>query len=465
MLRHRILRTIIAIFTIGTILALSPNYAQEQDPLDQFDPLNIGFIALLFEEGPSLEERFKYIEANWQPGFSVMALEVMMLSRSQYVQNRLVRMLRKTTGQTHLGAIDDWFQWLWNQPEQPYVHYGEFKSLLYRMIDPKFAEYFSAGRPSKIRLDEVRWGGVGQDGIPPLRSPKMIPADQADYLKDDHVVFGIEINGDARAYPQRILAWHEMFVDTVGGIDFAGVYCTLCGAVILYETTQEETAYEMGTSGFLYRSNKLMYDKATQSLWNTTWGRPVIGPLVGQSIELKRSYVVTTNWGEWKRRHPDTTVLSLDTGHKRNYDEGVAYSDYFATNQLMFTVPKTDSRLNNKDEILALTFPDKGKETAAIHANYLLENPVYHDNVASQELVVFTDPSGANRVYQSGGITFSSFDGNRTIIDNQQQIWHLTEDAITAEDGTKLSRLPAHRAFWFGWFAANPDTRLVFQSN
>ncbi|MEP1140266.1 MAG: DUF3179 domain-containing (seleno)protein [Balneola sp.] len=138
-----------------------------------------------------------------------------------------------------------------------------------------------------MRLDEIRWGGVRQDGIPPLRDPKMISAKEADYLGDKDVVFGIEVNGDVRAYPKRILAWHEMFVDEVGGEKLAGVYCTLCGTAILFKTEHEGVNHEIGTSGFLYRSNKLMYDKATQSLWNTLQGKPVVGPLVGKGIRLE----------------------------------------------------------------------------------------------------------------------------------------------------------------------------------
>jgi len=102
-------------------------------------------------------------------------------------------------------------------------------------------------------------------------------------------------------------------------------------------------SYTLGTSGFLYRSNKLMYDKQTQSLWNTLWGEPVIGPLSEKDIKLERMSVVTTTWGEWRRRHPKTKVLSLETGHERDYAEGVAYRDYFATDQLMFPVPEINS--------------------------------------------------------------------------------------------------------------------------
>jgi len=87
-----------------------------------------------------------------------------------------------------------------------------------------------------------------------------------------------------------------------------------------------------------------MYDHGTKSFWSTLHGEPVVGPLVGKGIKLNRRYLVTTTWGEWKKRHPDTTVLSLQTGHRRNYGEGVAYHNYFATDQLMFTVPKIDTR-------------------------------------------------------------------------------------------------------------------------
>ncbi|MGQ7847286.1 DUF3179 domain-containing protein [Granulosicoccus sp. 3-233] len=419
------------------------------------------FVGLVTGESGDVQEDLQALRSRWHPGMVPMALESLRFSRHGGVSAGLVELLEDKTGQRFGRDLDSWYVWLWKREEQAHPHYADFKSMLYRNLDPLFAGYFSNERKSTIRLDEVRWGGVRQDGIPPLRSPLMIDASDADYLDDDNVVFGIEINGDARAYPKRILAWHEMFTDTIGGIDYAGVYCTLCGAVILYETVHKGVHHELGTSGFLYRSNKVMYDKATQSLWNTTWGQPVSGPLVGKGIQLERSYVVTTTWGEWRRRHPDTTVLSLDTGHRRDYREGAAYEDYFATDRLMFTVAHRDDRLRNKAEILALQFPDKTDKRLAISADFLSENPVYHHELGGQGLVVLTDGSGANRVYDPGNVTLVEYDGQESVTDDQGRVWRLSEDALQLAGQPPLVRLPAHRAFWFGWVAVWNDTELV----
>lgn len=419
------------------------------------------YINLLTAGTENFQQDIKTIEDQWDHSLVPMTLESIRFTNSQLLRDELVRILEAKTGESFGIDLDSWFRWLWAQPEQRHPHYASFKSQLYRFLDPVFAGYFDDNRETTIRLDEIRWGGVVQDGIPPLRQPKMLEAAKADYLADTDIVFGIEINGDARAYPQRILAWHEMFVDEIGGINYAGVYCTLCGAVILYETTHNGINHDVGTSGFLYRSNKVMYDKKTQSLWSTTRGEPTVGPLVGQGIQLQRSYVVTSTWGEWRKRHPDTQVLSLKTGHQRNYGEGVAYADYFGTDELMFTVPETDDRLPNKAEILALWFPDKSDHTVAISADFLAGKPVYHHQVGDLPVVVLTDESGANRVYETADIQFTSFNGETTAQDTSGTAWQLTESELTSSDGRILKRLPAHRAFWFGWYATFNDTELV----
>lgn len=432
------------------------------EPAADFDAPSI-FLELLARGAVGSPEALEALREGWSPSLVPMALETLRFGWSSSLRPALIELLEEQTGERSGGDIDAWYRHVWTTPEARHPHYASFKSRLYRNIDPRFADYFDDARETDIRLDEVMWGGVVQDGIPPLRKPAMLDADQAPWLAVTDIVFGIEIDGDARAYPKRILAWHEMFVDTIGGIEIAGVYCTLCGAVIPYETTIDGVRHELGTSGFLYRSNKLMYDQATQSLWSTTRGVPVVGPLVGDGIALVRRPVVTTTWGEWRRRHPETTVLDIRTGHSRNYDEGVAYRDYFATDDLMFTVPRDDGRLANKAEILALQTDAEagGAEHLAIHADYLAAHPIHHDKIGGERFVVLTDSSGANRVYRTDEVEFSGYDGDVVATDTEGRRWLLDEAGLAGQDGRVLARLPAHRAFWFGWVAVHEDTRLV----
>jgi hypothetical protein len=401
------------------------------------------------------------LDREWENHFTPAVLEYVSLAPIPLLQQRALELLRKRTGQNFGFDMNAWFAWAWRQDIQTPPYYAEFKSRLYRKIDKRFGEYFSPQRAADVSLAEVRWGGVLQDGIPPLREPEMIDAKDATYLDDDNIVFGLEVNGDVRAYPKRILAWHEMFDDTVGGVRVVGVYCTLCGSMILYESMVDGIRHEMGTSGFLYRSNKLMYDKATQSLWNTLWGMPVIGPLVGKGIRLPRRSVVTTTWGEWRRRHPGTRVLSLNTGYRRDYGEGVAYREYFATDDLMFNSSKVDNRLLNKSEVLGLVFNDSGEPPLAISAEYARGHPLLHERIGEREFVVVTDKSGAMRVYETRGLRFESWDGDRALVDTAGRRWMLFEDRLARSDGVTLARLPSHSAFWFGWFGAYTNTRLL----
>ncbi len=403
-----------------------------------------------------------YIEKNWKPEYEIMILELLYFNSSKDLSIKLALLLQRKTGKEYGYDFNKWYDWLWNKEQKilPYYHY--FKAKLHNYIDNKFGKYFlDRQNESIIRLDEIRWGGVRQDGIPPLRGPEMISPKKATYLEDDNIVFGIEVNGDARAYPKRILAWHEMFTDNVGGIPVTGVYCTLCGTVILYKDIHKGVQHTFGTSGFLYRSNKLMYDKATQSLWNTHWGKPVVGPLVGKGIELEYMSVVTTTWGEWKKRHPSTTVLSLNTGHRRDYGEGIAYKDYFATDELMFNVPSTDKKLKHKQSILAIKLLEHPGKEVAISVKFLKKTPVYPYKIGNTNLVVLTDKTGANRVYETKGTIITSFDQEATAKDNLGGSWTLSEDKLESSTGKVLQRVPTYNAFWFGWKAAYPDTVLI----
>ena len=449
-------RTLVIALGLILLVAAAPSRAEVGERV-----VSRAFLTLVAGEEGDMVDAMDFIESTWEPSYVSMALDVMRLARNPAVSASLLRLIESKAGGEHGYDLGAWQRAMWNAPEVRHPRYADFKGALYAFIDPRFSAYFDAVGEPLIRLDEIVWGGVRQDGIPPLRSPAMLAAQDIGYLEDEHIVFGISVNGDARAYPKRILAWHEMFVDVVGGVPVAGVYCTLCGTVILYHTERDGVNHVLGTSGFLYRSNKLMYDQATQSLWSTMRGTPVVGPLAGKGIVLDRGSVVTTTWGEWRRRHPDTKVLSLDTGHTRNYEEGAAYRDYFATDDLMFQVPALDTRLKNKDEVFTVLLAVHPDRPLALSADFLAANPVHHDAIEGTALVVLTDPSGGNRAYASEAVTFTGYDGDRSAQDSSGAAWTMDEHALTATDGRVLHRIPAQRAFWFGWYAAFPHTRLV----
>ncbi len=427
---------------------------QKQAPLTTF-------YRLLERDENTARAALREISWTWQPSYAAILIQMVGWIEPRSVQAQTIELLERAAGRPFGNDANAMYQWLWSFDPGMHPDYSEFMARFFADIDPRFREYFDGRPKSEIRLDEIRWGGVRRDGIPPLKNPKMIRATEATYLDDDNVVFGVAINGDVRAYPKRILAWHEMVKDRIGGVEVNGVYCTLCGSMIVYDATVNGVHHELGTSGFLYRSNKLMYDHATKSLWSTLSGTPVVGTLVGQGIELKTLHVVTTTWKEWRRRHPNTQVLSLDTGHRRDYGEGVAYRDYFGSDRLMFNVPKLDDRLLNKAKVLALRSGGPSDEQLAIDAEFLAKTPVYHDRIGREALVVLTDRSGANRVYAAAGVSFASWDGDASARDRDGRAWAVHEDGLIGPAGQKLARLPAHRAFWFGWYSQYPSTRLV----
>jgi len=439
----------------------SASYVRPSSTRSELSAPLVPFLDLLARDQEDAIDAVPRIEAGWDPTQAVMLVEMLPYLRNPEVSAGVVSILETKTGKDFGTDRDQWLDYIWDSNPGLHPNYAEFKAGFYGGMDPLFSEYFKDNPAATIRLDEIRWGGVVRDGIPPLKDPKIVSATQATYLDDGNVVFGVEINGDARAYPKRILGWHEMVKDTVGGESINGVYCTLCGSMIIYRTTVDSVHYELGTSGFLYRSNKLMYDHGTKSMWSTLTGEPVVGQLVGKGIKLELLHVVTTTWGEWRRRHPETKVLSLATGHRRDYGEGVAYKKYFATDDLMFTVPKLDTRLKNKAEVLALRFPEYPEEQLAIAAKFLAKNPVYQDRIGTVEFVVLTDKSEANRVYETKGLEFESWDRDQNILDAEGESWEVTEAQLVSKDGQSLKRLPAHRAFWFGWYSAYPETRLV----
>ncbi|MEM8670911.1 MAG: DUF3179 domain-containing protein [Planctomycetota bacterium] len=437
-----------------------PTTASSQRPEGPPDEL-APFFTLIGPNTPAISEAFTAIDEQWQPGTAIMLLELCRFAQNPTTVTGTVKLLKKKYEVDRGNMLQDWMVYVWGLSETQHPLYVKFKKRLYSFAaDPRFAEYFETTDNAQIKLEEIQWGGVLRDGIPPLVDPDSIEASEADYLADTDVVFGIAIGDQAKAYPKRILGWHELVRDTVGDKTIAGVYCTLCGSMIAYDPTDSSgTFHELGTSGFLYRSNKLMYDTETKSMWSTLQGKPVVGPLVGKEIKLDSLPVVTTTWGEWKKRHPETKVVSLETGHMRDYGEGVAYREYFATDDLMFFVPKADDRLKNKDEVFVIRVGDLDSNSLAVKSDFLMENPVYQTNIGEQSVLILTDESGANRAYAWNDATPGEYDGKTLTV--AEESWQVTEDALVHADGQKLARMPAHRAFWFAWVNQYPETVLV----
>ena len=376
----------------------------------------------------------------------------------------ILEAVAKLTGE----AVSGWKEaMLWQEahPEVvPHVSYREIKLEILRQIDPQFLRFLGGdlAKPEnlKIRLEEITWGGVPVDGIPSLDDPELIPAAGASYLLDDDLVFGVEINGDVRAYPLRIMGWHEMFNDTIGGMPVALAYCTLCGTGILFETKVpgRDKPFVFGSSGLLYRSNKLMFDRQTDSLWNQFTGKPVTGPLRDSGIELKIRPVVITSWANWKSHHPDTKVLSLNTGHKRDYGSGAVYREYFASPDLMFpAIVRDEKLLKRKDYVFGI------RDVGAVKAwpiEAFRGHAVINDTIGNRNIVLIGDAMTRTvRAYERKEFTFNQ-SAKPNQVTGPDGSWNITESAIIGPRGTRLSRVPGHISYGFAW-----DGYLGFESD
>ncbi len=221
---------------------------------------------------------------------------------------------------------------------------------------------------SLIPVKEIVPGGPPRDGIPALTHPPTIPAKEAKYLNDRDWVIGVEIGGESRAYPLKILVWHENVNDTLGNTPIAVTYCPLCNSAAVFHRSIQGEVLEFGISGLLWNSNVLLYDRRAdgrESLWTQVGMRAVTGPAAQKGLKLRLLPSEFTTWKDWRSRHPETSVLSNRTGVSRNYGFN-PYQRYFHSDRLMFPVrlPKAQKSLGyrNKDMVVLL---DSGETVKA----------------------------------------------------------------------------------------------------
>lgn len=302
------------------------------------------------------------------------------------------------------------------------------------------------------------------DAIPSLINPAVASATSAEATaySDDEPVFGVAFDGQARAYPLRILDWHEMVNDALGEQRFFIAYCVLCGSAVAYDSYIDGVGrFIFSTSGLLRRSNKLMYDRQTMSLWSALEGRPILGPLASANPDwrLRRLPIVRTTWGEWKRVHPKTTVLSMETGYRREYTPGQPYGEYFASPNTMFPVGRRSAALKTKDWIYGLWLDGKPK---AYPLKAFENTPVLVDEVAGRKVLLLGRAERLEvRAYETDGREFVWNSGTKTLQERQtKRNWRLEEEGLLGPDGEKFQRLPGHLAYWFGWYAAFDKTEV-----
>ena len=386
--------------------------------------------------------------------------------------------LNELTGEdfgTTPAAWPAWFEWVGANLDdyRPPDGYPQLKRRFLASIHPGFEQLLDGyENTSRIEPFEIEWGGVAPDGIRPLEFPPNIPAEEADYLESHERVFGVSINGEHRAYPLRIMNPHEMANDVLGGEPISLAYCTLCGAGIAYHGEFDGMETTFGTSGFLYRSNKIMYDRETLSLWNQETGQPVIGELADSGIQLNFFPTLLTTWGEWTDEHPDTTVLALDTGVSQpgSYfpedNPNATYYEYFNTPGTMFPVWIRDDSLEAKDVVLGVKI---GEAQKAYPVSVLQVERVVNDTLGETNVVVLgSEISQAAKAYERGDQEFSRVEGDTStgvpmkLVDQSGHVWDVTEEAlVNASDSSQtLPRIPTHSSFWFGWYAFYPDTEL-----
>lgn len=319
----------------------------------------------------------------------------------------------------------------WDIPAPP--NYLVTKRAIFTGIVPGWERIFVDG---EIDWRLVSWGGVliddrpydttddGCNCIPAVDNPEVSSAEDASWLKDDDIVFGIEVNGAYRAYPRRIMEVREMVNDTLGGRDLGIPYCTLCGAAQAYFTDDLPDGIErpiLRTSGLLSRSNKVMYDLNTFSVFDTFLGHAVTGPLAEDKLQLKQATVITTDWGTWKKEHPETTVLLERYALGRDPD----FRNGRDAEGPIFPVGDVDPRLSVHEDIIgAIT---ASGTPVAFQRSTAFVALTRGDEIAFENVRLELD---------AGGIKAVDVDG---------------------------SDLGSHQAFWFAWSQFHPQTELWMQ--
>ncbi len=313
-----------------------------------------------------------------------------------------------------------------------------------------------------VPLDKIKSGGPPKDGIPSIDNPKFVPVSESQFVPDTTFVIGLDINGEKRAYPLFIMVWHEIVNDSIGGVPVAVTYCPLCFTNQVFERVIDGKEVEFGTSGKLYNSNLVMYDRLTDSYWSQALGVAITGELTG--YELKRIPFDVISWADWKTLYPETLVLTTETGHIRSY--GVdPYGDYYTDPRILFPVEHEDDRMHPKELILGFHESDvyKAYKQDDVESAIVI-NDIFNNKPMMLVSLFSGDSRAFDRTVNDKVLTFDFVDN--VIIDLESKSkWNYDGVATSGSmEGIQLVRLPFNPGFWFQWVAFHPDTE-VYESS
>jgi hypothetical protein len=330
--------------------------------------------------------------------------------------------------------------------------------------------------PPLVPPDDLVPGGPPPDGIPPIDEPRFLPASGVDFLDDREPVLALEIDGEARAYPVQVMIWHEIVNDTVAGTPVAVTYCPLCNTAVAVDRRGADRVLTFGTSGLLYRSSLVMYDRQTESLWSHFTGQAVAGVLTG--TELVRFPVATVAWRDWRAAHPEGLVLSRETGEDRDYGRNPypGYDD--VDNPPFLFTGEVDGRLAAKTRVVGVGLD---ADPTAIRLEPLLERGVVAFDLAGATAVAWARP-GTSSALETGevaegrdvgatGVFLATHEGRpltftRTaagfVDDETGSRWDVFGTAVAGPlAGAGLTPVAHVDTFWFAWASFAPSTAVL----
>ncbi len=345
-------------------------------------------------------------------------------------------------------------------------------------VPSALADRFWPGFVALIDPALIFSGGPPPDGIPAIDAPRFAPTADIDFLADDEAVLALEVNGDARAYPLQIMTWHELVNDTVGGVKVTISYCPLCNSSVAYDRNAAGRILDFGTSGSLYQSSMVMYDRQTQTLWTHFNGVGVIGELAGVELDFHPMSVVA--WAAWRDAHPNGLVLTRDTGHSRAYGRN-PYVGYESSEGLLtsrFQSVDIDGRLPAKERVVGIR---TAGDAVAVRHEHLYDAGTVEVELDGVPLVVWNLPGASSALdgsglsdgldVGSGGVFERELDGRLLSFTRDGDgfrdaetgsTWNVFGEA-TAGDlaGSRLRPRESVDTFWFAWGTFEPESRII----